>query len=213
MIAQRSADWIIFESGISHLPLDIEVPQKDILKEFEKVMHKGTPHRKTDGSIDQRHVMWDSLSLYAPPPGKTTVTSDRHGFISKEKHRWTEVASHCPITVKWLKETFKEDNLKGKIYFSLLSPGGSIGTHRDSQYSNLHGANIAITNPEGCHFHNERAGIIDFDSHPVNMMNLYDKHWVENKSDESRLAIIYSGKVPGRIIERSYKKLMESRLT
>jgi len=41
------------------------------------------------------------------------------------------------------------------------------------------------------------------------MMNLYDKHWVENNSSEQRLHIIYSGKVPAQIIERSYKKIME----
>lgn len=201
-----SAGWILFESGISHLPLDIDVPQKDIFSEWEKVMDKATPHTKTDGSMDSRHIGWQSLELFAPPPGKTTVNSNQHGFISNDKHSWTEAANDCPITVQWFKDTFKEENFIGRLYFSWLLPGGSIGVHRDSQHSNLHGANVAITNPKGCHFHNERAGIIDFDTNPVNMMNLFDNHWVENKSKEPRLHMIYSGKVPGNVIERSYSK-------
>ena len=201
-----SVDWILFESGISHLPLDLDVPQKDIFKEWEKVMDKASPHTKTDGSMDSRHVGWQSLELFAPPRGKTTVKSDQYGFISNDKHSWTEAANECPITVQWFKDTFKEENFIGRLYFSWLLPGGSIGVHRDSQRSNLHGANVAITNPKGCHFHNERAGIIDFDTNPVNMMNLFDKHWVENKSKEPRLHMIYSGKVPSNVIERSYSK-------
>jgi len=203
----NSADWIMHESNITHLPLDIDVPQKDIFSEWQTVMDRVTPHTKADGSpMDSRHTGWQSLELFAPPPGKTTVNSDRHGFISNDKHSWTDTANDCPITVQWWKDTFKEDNFIGRLYFSWLLPGGSIGAHRDGQHSSLHGANVAITNPAGCHFHNGRAGIIDFDSHPVNMMNVSDKHWVLNNSDEPRLHMIYNGKVPVEIIERSYKK-------
>ena len=204
-----NAEWIAFKSGISHLPLDVSVPKTQILEEWNLVKDKASPHRKTDGSFDPRFVGWNSLELYAPEKIETTVSSDRNGFVSTDKHIWKDVANYCPITVKWFKDTFGEDNFVGRIYFSLLEPGGRIAVHRDSRYSNLHGANVAITNPRGCHFHNERAGIIDFDSNPVNMMNLYDKHWVENNSSEQRLHIIYSGKVPAQIIERSYKKMME----
>ena len=204
-----NAEWIVFKSGISHLPLDVSVPKTQILEEWNLVKDKASPHRKTDGSFDPRFVGWNSLELYAPEKIETTVSSDRNGFVSTDKHIWKDVANYCPITVKWFKDTFGEDNFVGRIYFSLLEPGGRIAVHRDSRYSNLHGANVAITNPGGCHFHNERAGIIDFDSNPVNMMNLYDKHWVENNSSEQRLHIIYSGKVPAQIIERSYKKTME----
>ena len=203
------AEWITFKSGISHLPLDIGVPKEQIFKEWETVKHQASPHRKTDGSIDPRFVGWNSLELYAPVSVETSVSSDENGFVSKDRHVWKDVANECPVTVRWFKDTFGEDNFVGRIYFSLLEPGGRIAVHRDSRYSNLHGANVAITNPGGCHFHNERAGIIDFDSNPVNMMNLYDKHWVENNSSAQRLHIIYSGKVPAQIIERSYKKTME----
>ena len=103
-------------------------------------------------------------------------------------------------------DIFKEDNFVGLICFSWLLPGGSIGKHRDSLVSNLHGASVAITNPKGCHFHNERAGIIDFDTNPAHMMDYSAKHWVVNNSLEPRLHMIYSGKVPGNVIERSYKK-------
>jgi len=205
----RDAEWIVFKSGISHLPLDISVPKTQILEEWNLVKDKASPHRKTDGSFDPRFVGWNSLELYAPEKTETTVSSDRNGFVSTDKHVWKDVAKYCPITVRWFKDTFGEDNFVGRIYFSLLEPGGKIAVHRDSRYSNLHGANVAITNPVGCHFHNERAGIIDFDSNPVNMMNLYDKHWVVNNSSKQRLHIIYSGKVPAQIIERSYKKMME----
>lgn len=201
-----NADWIIFNSGITHLPLDIQVPAQEIYNEWDRIKDQARPHTKTDGTIDPRFVGWKSVSLYAPKSVKTTVSSDKHGFVSTDKHFWTDAATECPITMQWFKRTFKEDNFVGRIYFSLLEPGGKIATHRDSQYSNLHGANIAITNPSGCHFHNERAGIINFDRHPVNTMNLHDRHWVENNSEEPRLHIIYSGKVPMDIIERSYMK-------
>ena len=202
-----SADWIIHKSGMSDLPLDIDVPQKDIFSEWEKVMDKATPHTKTDGSMDSRHVGWQSLELFAPIVSNTKwAFQDGQTGVCKNKYEWTDIAKDCPITVQWFKDTFKEENFIGRFYFSWLLPGGSIGKHRDSLVSNLHGANVAITNPKGCHFHNERAGIIDFDTNPAHMMDYSAKHWVVNNSEEPRLHMIYNGKVPVEVIERSYKK-------
>ena len=87
----------------------------------------------------------------------------------------------------------------------LLEPGGHILPHKDRESIGLSEVNIAINNPDGCSFHMENRGTVPFTEGSVVMLDLSNRHWVVNNSNQPRLHMIYHGKVPGEIIERSYE--------
>lgn len=198
-----NAEWIIRHSGVSHLPLDIKVPVDKILKEWNTVKQQVVLHRDKDNILGHSHIGWKSLTLYGV---SSTITTQ-----SDDPHNWTDIANKCVETKNWLTQTFHESNFKGRIRFMLLEPGGYIMPHKDREHSKLSEVNIAISNPKGCEFYFENKGTVDFDTSPVNMLDLSNKHWVVNNSKEPRLHMIYHGKVPSDIIERSYENLYYSK--
>jgi hypothetical protein len=198
-----NAEWIKRQSGISHLPLDIDVPVDKILDEWSNVKHLAVQHRDKDKTLGYTHVGWKSLTLYGV---SSTITTK-----SDKPHAWTDIADRCIGTKNWLIDTFKEINFRGRIRFMLLEPGGHIMPHKDRETNKLIEVNIAISNPKGCEFYFENKGIVDFDRNPVNMLDLSNRHWVVNASKEPRLHMIYHGHVPSDIIERSYENLYYSK--
>jgi len=198
-----NADWITKKSGISHLPLDINVPVDKILKEWSSIENLAVPLRDTDDTHGYSHTGWKSLTIYGV---SSTVTTQ-----SDKPHSWTDIADRCIQTKNWFIDTFNEINFRGRIRFMLLEPGGHIMPHKDRESSKLSEVNIAISNPKGCEFYFENKGIVDFDRNPVNMLDLSNKHWVVNNSKEPRLHMIYHGHVPSNIIERSYENLYYSK--
>lgn len=193
------AEWITTKSGISHLPLAIDVPTETILHEWNAVQHLAVAHRNSDDTIGYSHQGWKSLTIYGVS-STTTTQSDM-------PHAWTDIADKCPETQNWLTNTFGQKNFKGRIRFMLLEPGGHIMPHRDRNDHKLSEVNIAITNPSGCEFYFENKGIVDFDKQAVNMLDLSNRHWVTNNSKQHRLHMIYHGGVPATIIEKSYENL------
>lgn len=193
------AEWITKQSGISHLPLDINVPADKIFNEWKAVQHLAVAHRDSDDTIGYSHQGWRSLTIYGV--SSTTTTE------SDEPHAWTSIANKCPYTKKWLTDTFGHKNFKGRIRFMLLEPGGHIMPHKDRNESKLSEVNISITNPPGCEFYLENKGIVDFNKQTVHMLDLSNRHWVNNNSKQNRLHIIYHGSVPATIIEKSYENL------
>ena len=67
--------------------------------------------------------------------------------------------------------------------------------------------NVAINNPTGCEFHMLNRGTVPFRPGDVYMLDLSNRHWVVNKSDTARLHMIYHGKVPSRLVQRSYENI------
>jgi hypothetical protein len=194
-----NAEWIKTKSGLPYLPLDIKVPVLDIQNEWEKVKHIAVRHRDSDAFLQYKNEEWFSLTLYG-----IDSTYTEH---SEKKHEWTEIANQCPKTSDFFKTVFKEKNFEGRIRFMLLGPRGYILPHKDRTSSGLSEVNIAINNPEGCKFVIENKGIVPFKKGSVVMLDLSNKHWVVNDSDEPRLHMIYHGRVPENIIKNSYENL------
>ena len=194
-----SADWIINQSGLPYLALDLNVPTKDILAEWNDVKHMAVEHRDSDSLLDYKNQGWLSLTLFGVSANVTTASDQRHD--------WTQIKDQCKITSQWFEDTFKRDNFKGRIRFMLLEPGGHILPHKDRESNGLSEINIAISNPDNCYFYMENRGTVPFKQGSAFMLDLSNRHWVVNDSSEPRLHMIYHGHVPENIIEKSYENL------
>ena len=197
--ARPSDDWIKQHSGLPHLRLDVTAPVQEIMAEWQQVSHMAVEHRSSDRSQDEGNSGWKSLTLYGV---HHTVTDH-----SDQPHAWTEVADRCPKTKQWYLDTFGEKRLRGRIRFMLVEPGGWILPHQDRQESFLSEVNVAINNPTGCEFHMLNRGKVPFRPGDVYMLDLSNRHWVVNRSDTARLHMIYHGKVPSQLVQRSYENI------
>jgi len=77
-----------------------------------------------------------------------------------------------------------------------LAPGGYIIPHRDSitlDENHIGPTNIALNNPEGCHFYVDEIGYLPWQQGSVIKLNLYNIHSVYNWSSEDRYHIIAHG--------------------
>lgn len=194
-----SVAWIKSKSGLPYLPLDVKVPTSDIIEEWKKVKHMAVRHRDSDSFMQYKNKGWFGLTLYG-----VNATYTEQSTLS---HSWTEIASECPQTCDFFKSIFDEDNFKGRIRFMLLEPGGYILPHKDRTHAGLSEVNISINNPSGCEFVIENKGIVPFKKGAAVLLDLSNKHWVVNDSDEPRLHMIYHGGIPDDLIKKSYENL------
>jgi hypothetical protein len=183
-------DWIRSQSGIPFLKLNLSVPAAEILQEWEAVQHLAVAHRVAESISDRffyGHNGWKSLTIYGEHH-KITENTDA-------PKSWTEIAKHCPNTIKWLEDNFVIDANTGRIRFMLLEPGGYILPHSDRTQKHLSEINIAITNPEGCCFRFTHYGNIPFTVASAFLMDVSNHHLVYNNSDQPRLHIIVHSKL------------------
>jgi Aspartyl/Asparaginyl beta-hydroxylase len=191
-----SADWILKESGVPYLRLNINVPTDKILAEWDKVKSQAVLHRNDDVYGPLKNKGWHSLVLYGVDDSATAQTE---GVFS-----WTDSSKLCTNTVSWLKETFQIDQNTRRIRFMLLEPGGFIVLHKDRDESALYEVNIAIDHPDECIFRFKNYGTVPFKSGQSYIMDISKEHFVVNRSDKPRLHIIAHAKIPNSIIEESY---------
>ena len=190
------ASWITKESGLPYLKLDINVPAETIFTEWQKVKDLAVIHRATDFYGPSSNEGWRSLVLYGAGSTETETTSG--------KLQWTEIADQCPLTKKWIEETFNINNSTGRIRFMLLEPGGHIILHKDRDAKQLSEINVAITNPENCEFRFKNYGAVPFKSGAAFMVDVSNEHFLFNHSTDPRLHIILHTKINEKIIEKSY---------
>lgn len=192
-----TAQWIVNESKLPYLPLDIDVPVDTILSEWEQVKHEAVFHRDSDAYGNVQNTGWKSLTLYG---------LDKHNtYGTGENMAWVDIAEQCPNTVKWLKDTFVINEKTGRIRFMLLEPGGFIVLHKDRELSKLYEINIAITNPKGCVFRFKNHGTVPFEPGTACLMDISHEHFVVNDSTEPRLhMIVHSTLCDETIISNSY---------
>jgi hypothetical protein len=72
----------------------------------------------------------------------------------------------------------------------LLEPNGYINFHRDHDDSQLTAINIAITQPDDCHFVMEHHGCVPFESGSAYWLDISNNHTVFNDSTQLRWHII-----------------------
>tara|TARA_B100000809_G_C15031870_1_gene492282 strand:+ start:571 stop:1206 length:636 start_codon:yes stop_codon:yes gene_type:complete len=193
-----NADRIKTEYKIPWLELDIEVPTKEILKEYLNVQSDAVLHRYADKVLGAEHKGWRSLVLHGV---------DKHSTEDVEGERsWTEIADKCPNTVRWVKDNFITNENTGRIRFMHLDPGGYILPHHDREQKKLQEINVAIQQPEGCVFQFLERGVIPFEDGKAFIIDVSNQHMVYNNSNQLRLHMILHCNISDELIERSYEK-------
>ena len=197
--ALPTAEWIQQKSGLPWLKLDIQVPYKDILKEWELVKDFSVNHRENDSFYNLQNKGWKSLTIYGASAITTTTT--------KENYKWTEIADLCPLTTDWIKNTFEINENTGRIRFMFLEPSGYILPHKDRENQELREINVAISQPDKCYFKFANYGIIPFKNGDAFMIDTSKEHAVYNQDNFPRLHIILHTRIDNNIVERSYGNL------
>jgi len=177
------ADWITTESGIPWLKLHKEIPTHQILAEIKQAEHLLINHRDEYNE----HRGWRSFCLHGKSLKQTQHCEDSRPF------QWVpEIQNLMPKTVEFFR-SWAIGNYE-RIRVMALQPKGYIALHRDlvrEQESNfLTAINIAITQPDDCHFIIKDWGQIPFSPGDAYMPDINNWHAVFNHSEQTRYHII-----------------------
>ena len=90
---------IVKESELPWLPLNINIPYQEMLKEATAIKHLFVPHRDKDRQGGYRHKGWKSLCIHGISAEKTNHFTE-YGYKSNDEtpYVWTEIAKLCPVT-------------------------------------------------------------------------------------------------------------------
>jgi hypothetical protein len=205
--ANKITQWIMHQSGLPTILLDVEVPHDEMLKEALSNNHRFVKHRGGDSPG------WSSMAVHG-----TAVedTSPREALIAQGKYteenapdyHWTELADSCPVTKEWV-ESLGFSLLK-RVRFMKLDPGGWIVPHRDTDVPGLQAWNISINNPDGHIFCQDKFGYIPWQPGEMRGIDISKLHTVVNTSSKPRIHMIIHGHHDTKFNEtiiRSYKKI------
>jgi len=185
------AKWIMHESNIPSLKLNIPVPHEEMAAEAERLIHMFVKHR---GSYNPG---WSSLAVHGQGADKTQPNDYyiKNGTYTEENsppYDWTEIADQCPVTVDWLKNVFPFRKYH-RCRYMLLEPGGYIQPHADFDRRSLAAFNISLSNPPGVEFAQEDAGLIPWEPGEARGIDIGRKHAVHNKGTQNRIHMIVHG--------------------
>jgi hypothetical protein len=191
-----SEDWICKSSGLPWIELHMATPVDLILTEANQLYSQAVLHRSKDNFGNYSHQGWKSLTIYGE---LSTITENTTG-----KKTWTNIVDQCPDTVDFIKQHWEINEQTGRIRFMWLDPGGYIFPHHDREFKGFFETNIAINNPENCQFRFLNYGTVPFKSGSAFLVDISNKHFVINNSDQVRTHIIVHSKLKPNIIKSSY---------
>jgi len=204
-------NWIINESKLPWLKLDIELPYEKILEEAKALKPYFVKHRAEDKISGYGHKGWSSLCIHGISSNHTNHF-ESYGYKSNDEtpYRWTDISSKCCETTKWLTEVYPCDTYY-RVRFMLLEPGGFIAPHNDMNKHRLSPVNIALNHPKGCIMKMAHYGTVPFNEGEAYLLDVGNIHAYYNKSNEDRYHIIIHGNYKSnkqwkKLVENSYKK-------
>ena len=209
----KTYDWIVNESKLPWLKLDIVFPYEEMLQEAIALKNYFVAHRDQDGdaaSGGYRHKGWRSLCIHGIDHKKTNHYV-QYGYNSHEEtpYRWTDIVDHCPVTHNYFKTQFPFKSYY-RVRYMLLEPGRYITPHEDQDHHSLSPVNMALNNPKGCKMKmKNQKGYVRFTPGTALLLAVGNTHAVFNDSDEDRYHIIVHGiksKEFKNIVENSYEK-------
>jgi len=206
----KDFNWIVNESGLPWLKLDIQFNYESMLKEAIALKDRFVKHRDEDGIVGYRHKGWRSLSIHGISAEKTNHY-EQYGYKSNQEtpYRWTEISGLCPNTVSFFKNVFPFSSYY-RVRFMLLEPGGFITPHKDTDFNKLSPINMALNHPNGCKMKMKgHEGFVPFKPGTAMMLDVGNEHAYINESNEDRYHIIVHGvktKEFEELVIRSYEK-------
>lgn len=120
---------IIAESNLPVLKLEMEYPHREMYQELRALRQKSVSQI---GNDEWRGCTLRGLAADKPRPYY------EYGYSKEEDvpYKWTEFSGLCPITVKFIKGYFSDEELF-RIKLNILKPEGKIHMHTDSVVSGL----------------------------------------------------------------------------
>jgi hypothetical protein len=177
----------------AYYPIKFNFDTDLLLKECKGVDNLYFNHRSQDKKSGYGHSGWQSLTLHGIDKHKTEHFT-KYGFNNLEEagYHWTDVCELVPNLTAFLKQLpFK---LFDRVRIMRLAPGGYIMPHSDNKYQRAFSPlNIAINNPEDCHFVFKNKGIVPFVAGTGMVLDVGREHIVINQSNETRYHIIVHG--------------------
>lgn len=113
---------------IEYLKLDIDAPFEEIKNELFKVNYKYKKQNATGWEL----LALRGIDIYKCRPYQTYG----YKFEDQVPYIWTDLAKACPISTKFLKESFYCNKIY-RVKLNILKPFGLITPHRDSKDSIL----------------------------------------------------------------------------
>ena len=180
---QVSSNWIITDSKLPYLKLNVSIPTNEILNEINNINHLFVEHREQYGE----HLGWESFCIH----GKSFDSTREDSFYNDNRpYVWTDEANELmPATVNFFKNNWFGNQFR-RLRVMKLNPGGYIFMHSDGKPDQLSPVNIAITQPDGCEFVFENYGTVPFRPGSAFALNIFNNHCVFNNSDQVRYHII-----------------------
>lgn len=194
-----SESWIKKSSGVPWLKLNLEVPTSRISKEALDLYPLAVEHRAHDKFSHYSHQGWKSIALYG-------VNSKTTEHVESAALTWTEVSHLCPDTINFINQYWDIDDSTGRIRFMYLEPGGYILPHSDRKQKGFSEVNVAITNPDNCRFRFLEYGTVPFKPGTAFCVDISNKHFVVNDSNELRVHMIVHGSLKKGIVKLSYEQ-------
>ena len=204
--------WIINESKLPWLKLDIKIPHEEMLKEAISLKDEFVSHRDHDSDprSGYRHKGWRSLCIHGISPTHTNHFV-QYGFKSHKTtpYKWTEICDRCPVTTDFFKNKFPYKTYY-RLRYMLLEPQGFITPHKDSDINKLSPINIALNHPKNCLMKMKgHKGYVPFEPGDSMLLDVGNEHAYINRSDEDRYHIIVHGIAAPEyadLVEKSYEK-------
>jgi len=204
-------NWIINESKLPWLKLDIEFPYEKMLEEAKALKPHFVKHRAEDKISGYGHQGWSSLCIHGISSSHTNHF-ESYGYTSNNEtpYKWTDISSKCCETTKWLTEVYPCDTYY-RVRFMLLEPDGFIAPHNDMNEHRLSPVNIALNHPKRCIMKMAHHGTVPFKEGEAYLLDVGNVHAYYNKSNEDRYHIIIHGNYKSnkqwkKLVENSYEK-------
>lgn len=209
-----SNDWIINESGLPWLELDLDTPHLELFKEIEPLRNKFIPFcgnipkdsetvksrvaqgERLNVSTDNVDRYWNFLTLYGISSDVVSYNFDYPHLNNKPiNHNFTDVAQSCPVHKKFIEDTFNLDN-DILVKYANLGPGGFLTPHTDADDASklqqkLTSLTLMVKNPEGCIFHYEKWGEMPITEGKFYLINVNYYHATQNRSNEERYHLMF----------------------
>ena len=184
----------------AYYPIKFDFDTSKLLQECQSVDDLYFNHRSQDTTNGYGHRGWQSLTLHGIDKHKTEHYV-QYGFNNLEEanYQWTDACEHVPTLAKFLQNL--PYKLFDRVRIMRLAPGGYIMPHIDGPGRIFSPLNIAINNPDNCHFVFKNKGIVPFEQGTGMIIDVAREHIVVNFSSEPRYHII----VHGHYAEEFYK--------
>lgn len=209
---KKTEKWVIKESGLPWLELDLQTPAKDLYNEIHQHKDKliefcsNIPPDAVSAKCRERERKrlnakkaddkWKFVTLWGID---SHIIDYKYNYPELEgrdtTHKWTDVGMACPIHRKFIEDNFYLDN-DIMIKYAVLEPGGFLNPHTDALDSEnpnfeLSSLTLMTYNPKDCIFYFKDFGPIPITEGRLYLLDVDYYHTTWNRSNENRYHLMF----------------------